>query len=437
MRRGVKLFTSTFAASALVVSLAACGSDDSGEQGTDAPSDLGVGPINIWYATNDQEIEWGEQVVAAWNTAHPDQQVTANPIPAGSSSEDVITASITAGNVACLVYNTAPSAVPMFQKQGGLVNLSQTFPDAEDFISTRSGAAAEGFRSGDGDFYQMPWKTNPFMLYYNKDVLTAAGLDGENPDISTYEDMLAVGAAVKETGAADFLIYPPSTADFTNVNFDFYPFFLANSGGKQFVEDGSAAFTSPEGIQTLEFWQALYANGYSSPEAFAGDMWAGPFADGIAALGVAGPWGKGIFDGKVNFDVLPIPTHDGKAAGETYTFADSKNIGLYTACENQQTAWDFLKFSLSDENDLAFLEITGQFPTRNDVTELAADFLAENPFFVPFAEAVPLAVDVPTIDGLAERLQLFRDAWTGTVQGGSGDIQQVFDDVAGRVDAVQ
>lgn len=439
MRRGVKQITAVFAAGAMAASLAACGSDGSSDNGSSAGegSELGVGPIDIWYSTNEQEIEWGEAVVEQWNADHPDEQVDAKPIPAGSSSEDVITASISAGNTACLVYNTAPSAVPMFQQQAGLVNLSQTFPDADDFIAERSGDAAEGFKSSDGDFYQMPWKTNPFMLYYNKDVMSAAGLDSDNPAIETYDDMLALGAAVQENDAADYLIYPPSTADFTNVNFDFYPFFLANSGGTQLVSDGSAAFTSPEGLETLEFWQELYANGYASPEAYSGDMWAGPFSDGVAAVGVAGPWGKAQFDGKVDFGVQPIPTHDGKGADETYTFADSKNIGLYTACDNQQTAWDFMKFSLSDDNDLSLLELTGQFPTRTDVTELASEFLAEEPFYEPFAEAVPLAVDVPTVDGFAERMQIFRDAWTGTIQSGTGDVEETFTGVAERVDSVQ
>lgn len=417
------------------VALAGCGSDGSDETSGDS-AELASGRIEIWYSTNEQEIAWGDQVVEAWNAEHPDEQVTAQPIPAGSSSEDVIAASITAGNAPCLVFNTAPAAVPMFQRQGGLVNLSTTFDDAEDYITTRSGTAADGFRSADGDLYQLPWKTNPFMLYYNKAVFAAAGLDPENPQLATYDDVLAAAQAIKDSGAADVVIYPPATADYTNVNFDFYPFFLANSDGTQLIEDGQATVAGEEALQTLEFWQTLYAEGYSSAEAYSGDMWAGPFADGVAAMGVAGPWGKGQFDGKVEYGVVPLPTADGKAADETSTFADSKNVSLFTACENQQTAWEFLKFATSDANDLALLEITGQFPTRTDVPELAADFLAENAFFQPFAASVPLAVDVPTVDGLAEKMQVFRDAWTGAVQSGNGDLAGTFDEAAATIDGI-
>ena len=94
------------------------------------------------------------------------------------------------------------------------------------------------------------------------------------------------------------------------------------------------------------------------------------------------------------------------------------------------------EFATNDDNDLALLEGTGQFPTRTDVDELAADFLASEPFFEPFSTGVPLAVDVPTVGGLAEKLQVFRDAWSQNVQSGSGDLKSAFEEAAQSVDAI-
>lgn len=427
----MKRYAGAAALVAISLPLAACGSG-----GTPAGSELTSGPITIWYSTNEQEIAWAEAVVEAWNAENPDETVTAEAIPSGKSSEDAIAAAITAGNTPCLVYNTAPAAVPAFEKQGGLVNVSETFEDGESFIAERSGAAADGFRSPDGDLYQVPWKANPFMLYYNKDAFAAAGLDPENPSLSTYDDVLAAAEAIKDSGAADFALYPPASSDYTNALFDFYPFFLANSGGTQLVSDGEAAFTSEEGLETLEFWKTLYADGYSSAEAYSGDAWAGPFADGVAAMGIAGPWGAGAFDGKVDYGIVPLPTADGTPASETYTFGDSKNVGLYTSCENKQTAWDFVKFSMNAENDLALLETTGQFPIRSDVDTLAADLLAEDPVLATFAESVPLTVDVPNIANATEIWQTFRDAWGRAVQAGEGDLEETFTTAAEQIDAL-
>jgi len=264
----MKRYAGIFALAALALPLAACGATGDTAAGGD---ELTSGPITIWYSTNEQEIAWAEEVVEAWNTEHPDEQVEAAAIPAGKSSEDAIGAAITAGNTPCLVYNTAPAAVPGFQKQGGLVNISTTFDDGESFVAERSGGAADGFRSPDGDLYQVPWKANPFMLYYNKDVFAEAGLDPENPELATYDDVLAAAAAIEQSGAADYTLYPPASGDYTNALFDFYPFFLANSGGTQLVSDGGAAFTSEEGLETLDFWKSMYG---PDPSPTASPRWA-------------------------------------------------------------------------------------------------------------------------------------------------------------------
>lgn len=429
----MKRYAGVAALAAIALPLAACGAAGPADAGG---SELTSGPIKIWYSTNEQEIAWAEAVVEAWNAEHPDEQVTAEAIPSGKSSEDAISAAITAGNTPCLVYNTAPAAVPAFQKQGGLVNISTTFDDGESFIAERSGDAAEGFRSPDGDLYQVPWKANPFMLYYNKDAFAQAGLDAESPQLETYDDVLAAAAAIKDAGAADFALYPPASSDYTNALFDFYPFFLANSRGAQLVEDDAATFTSPEGMETLEFWKTLYADGYSSAEAYSGDAWAGPFADGVAAMGIAGPWGAGQFDGKVDYGIVPLPTANGTAPEDTYTFGDSKNVGLYTSCENKQTAWDFVKFSMDADNDLALLETTGQFPIRSDISDIAAEYLAANPVLETFSESVPLTVDVPNIANATEIWQAFRDAWSEAVMSGQGDLAETMQQAADEIDAL-
>jgi len=91
------------------------------------------GPVKVWLSNNTEEVAWGKDVVKAWNAAHPKEIVTAQEIPAGKTSEEVIGAAITAGNAPCLVYNTAPAAVPGFQKQGGLVALD-SFPDGKAYV---------------------------------------------------------------------------------------------------------------------------------------------------------------------------------------------------------------------------------------------------------------------------------------------------------------
>src|SRR4051794_2192671 len=154
MRR--KLATATVSALLLAIT-AACGG---GSSGGSSGSTSSTGPIKVWLSNNPEEIAWGKQMVKDWNAQNPDQQVTAQEIPAGKTSEEVIGAAITAGNAPCLVYNPAPAAVPQFQKQGGLVALDD-FSGATDYIESRSGDVASQYQSSDGKYYQIPWKSNP------------------------------------------------------------------------------------------------------------------------------------------------------------------------------------------------------------------------------------------------------------------------------------
>ena len=170
------------------VSLAACGGGGGGGNGA-AEAITAKGPIKIWYSNNQFEVAWGKSMVEAWNAEHPDEKIDAQEIPAGKSSEEVIGAAITGGNAPCLVFNTAPVAVPQFEKQGGLVNLSQ-FPDGDSYIEGRTGDIANQYKSADGSFYQLPWKSNPVVLFYNKDIFAKAGLDVEKPKLATHGEFL-------------------------------------------------------------------------------------------------------------------------------------------------------------------------------------------------------------------------------------------------------
>ena len=411
---------------ALGLALTACGG------GGDAPSvseaQTKKGPITIWYSNNEQEVAWGKSMVQAWNTAHPDEQVEGQEIPAGKSSEEVIGAAITAGTAPCLVFNTAPSAVGQFQRQGGLVNLA-SFPDGASYISERSGATADQYKAADGGFYQLPWKSNPVMVLYDKEAFAAAGLDPQDPPLGTYDELLETSRTIVETGAAPNALYPSPSSQFFQPWFDFYPFYAAQTGGTQLVEDGRPTFDDADGEAVFDLWRTMYAEGLSSPEIYNGDA----FADGAAAMSMAGPWAVAAYTDAVDWGVVPVPTADGTPADETWSFSDAKNIALYSACENRATAWDLARFATSEEQDRLLLEMTGQMPLRTDLLETYPDWFAENPAFVPFAEQAARTVEVPNVTSSTKVWQAFRNSWSAGVIFGSEPVGAALDEAAGDV----
>lgn len=389
------------------------------------------GDITIWYSNNGQEIAWGKQMVEAWNAENPEEQITAQEIPAGASSEEVIGAAIAAGNTPCLIYNTAPSAVGQFERQGGLVNLS-SFEDGASYIEERSGDIAGQYQNADGDYFQMPWKSNPVVIFYNKDLFAAAGLDPENPELATYEEFRATAETIVESGVAPNAILPSPTSEFFQLQFDFYPLFAAATGGSQIVEDGEATFASEEGYAVADFWAGLYADGLVGKEQYQGDS----FADGQAAMSIVGPWAISVYDGVVNWGSVPVPTEEGINAEETWTFSDAKNIGLYSACENQATAWDVLKFSTSEEQDGQLLELTGQMPLRTDLQETYPDFFSANPAYAAFGDQASRTVEVPPGPNTVQMMQVFRDAWSDAVIFGNGDVHDALEAAAAEINDI-
>jgi multiple sugar transport system substrate-binding protein len=414
---------------ALVVGLAAglagCATDTGG--GPAPAASMATGPITIWYSNNPEEVAWGKSMVKAWNAEHPDQEVTGQEIPAGKTSEEVIFASITAGTAPCLIYNTAPSAVPMFQRAGGLVALD-TFPDGAAYIQERGGTQVEQYKSSDGMYYQFPWKLNPVMIFYNKDIFREAGIDPDNPPLATYDEFLATSQKIVDSGAAKAAIYPAPSSEFFQSWFDFYPLFAA-AAKKQLVVDGKATFNSPEGVAVGQFWRTMYERGLAPQEKYNGDS----FADGVAAMSIVGPWAIKVYGDKVDWGVAPVPTKDGMPAEEIMTFSDAKNVGLYTACENNGTAWDFLKYTTSLASDEEWLNTTGQMPLRKDLVTTYPDYLAENPAYTQFADQAGRVIEVPNVANSTEIWQVFRNMWTKAVVFGEGDLQPAFDQAAEEV----
>lgn len=404
--------------------LSACGGDGEGAGG----STTATGPINIWLSNNEQEVVWGKAAVEAWNSAHPDQVVTAQEIPAGKSSEEVIGSAIAAGNAPCLVYNTAPGAVAGFQQQGGLVDLN-SFSDGVSYIEARSGDNAKKFQSADGHYYQLPWKSNPVVIFYNKDIFKAAGLDPENPNLSTYSGFLDASRKIVSSGASKYAIYPSTASDFYQSWFDYYPLFAAESNGQQLLEDGKETFTSDAANKVLDFWHTLYTEKLAGQETYTGDS----FADGVSAMSIAGPWAVAYFGDKINWGTVPVPTSAGTAADQTYTFDDSKNVSMFSACTNQATAWEFLKFSTSLEQDNAFIDTTGQIPLRDKPATVFADYFTSHPQYAVWADQAAHTVPVPTTVNSTEIWQTFRDGYLKSVVLSNAEIEPTMADAATKV----
>lgn len=398
-----------------------------GQGGGGSASDRG--PIKIWLSNDPNEVAWGDALVKSWNAAHPGERVTAQSIPAGKTSEEVISASITAGNAPCLIYNTAPAAVPGFARQAGLVPL-EDFPGADQYVAARTGAArADQYRSADGKYFQMPWKANPVMIFYNKAVFAKAGIP--TPKLTTYAEFMSAAETVKAKGGVQAAIWPAPSGEFSQPWFDFYPLFAAQSGGHQLVQDGRVQFNSQAGRDAAGFWAEIYRRGLAPKEPYKGDS----FGDAKAAMAIVGPWAIKAYD-KVKWAAVPIPTVQGLPPSQIHTFSDEKSIGLYFACKNRGTAWDFLKYTTSPQADGSLLDLTGQMPMRQHLLQAYPAFFSKNPRYRQFAGQAERTVEVPSVPNSVEIWQDFRNSWTSSVIFGKKPVDASLDRVATKIQSL-
>lgn len=359
--------------------------------------------VTFWYATNPDETDYAKKIVAAWNKSNK-PQVNAQPVPAGNSTEEVVLAAIAARTTPCALANVAPAAVPQFGN--GLVDLSKTIKDAESFMVARSGkSVVDQYRTTNGDLYQLPWKVNPVMVFYNKAMFTKAGLDPAKPP-RTYTEALDAMGKLKAAGITP--IEPTIDQTWYNRWFDWYPLYLA--AGNQLLLDNKqskAIFNDAAGKASMTFWRDVYSKGYAPKASWQQN----PFDAGKVAMYLAGPWAIPSVQKSVLPDlmVMPVWVPDDSPLAKNdalpNTFADTKNIGIFSTCSDKEGTWNFLKFYVNEDNDKTFFEMTQQIPLRQNIDQLMGQaFFTQHPLLEPFAKQAAHTLDV---DPTAKSIDIF------------------------------
>ncbi len=400
---------------AVVVALAGCGG---GERAVEAD-----GPVRLvyWTSQNPQERTVADTLVARWNRTHPDVQVAVQPIPAGQSSEEVLLASIVAGTTPDICSNIAPSALHDMVRAGGLVPLDG-LPGFDSLMAARvPPELVERFRSADGRFYQLPWKTNPILMMVNPEMLRDAGVT-RIP--RTYSEYLAAAALVTQDtdgdGRTDRWM---GTRDIRPIwwqrTFDVYPLYVAASGGQTlFDAQGDLAIDDRAMTSVLGFFQTLYARGYYPRSTLQGNA----FAQRRVATDFTGPWTIGWLaenapDLAVDFAPVPVPDSTPLGDGPPVTYGDYKNIALFATTRHPEAAWAFARFLVSPQADRLLIETTRQIPIRSGLLDdpQLAPFFAEHPSMRRFAEQAAATRGVDAVPNLPETLDAVAQGYERTI----------------------
>lgn len=347
-------------------------------------------PLLFWCSNNAAEIQFAREFTERWQRDRPDKPLRYQPIPEGQSSEEIILASVVGKTTPDIYANMWQGSVELYAKAGVLVPLD-TIPGFLPFLRLRCDSVTMAeITSSDGHIYQVPWKVNPIMTLCNTGQVIGPGLPGPP---YTYSSYLTAGKRL--TKDTDHDGYLDRWLGYTEVKviwyqrfFNFYPLYLAASGGAPLVKDGRAAFNNRYAVAVFRFLQQVYRDGYYPKERLTSAR--DPFLNQRIATSFTGPWQVGFLerykDASLQYDTYPMPVPDGHT-GPVFTYGDPKNIVIFNTCPDPRAAWEFIRTLVDKPGDLRLMELTGQFPHRRNVATdpYFGQFLQQNPKLLPFA----------------------------------------------------
>lgn len=396
----------------------------------------------FWSSNNNPEIEFTRLFADQWNQAHPDQTVRHQPVPEGNSSEEVILAAVVGKTTPDIYANMWQGSVEMYAKAGVLVALD-TLVGFTEFITERCGKeTVDEITSSDGHIYQIPWKINPIMTIYNKNLSSKIGTE-RLP--TTYSDYLEAGEKVKkdldEDGYIDQWIgYTEVKVIWYQRFFNFYPLYLAASGGGSLVKDNKAAFNNEHAVDVFRFLQKLYINNYFSKERLSAGQ--DRFISENILTKWTGPWEIAHVEKfkkreDFEFDFFPMQVPDDHE-GPVYTYADPKNIVIFNTCQNPQAAWEFVKTLIDREGDRTFLEMSGQLPRRQNLEQDStfADYFSKNPKAVAFAKQANYVKGVDNCEVIVEVFDIISQEYEACVIYNKKTPEKAIEDAARAVNVL-
>jgi multiple sugar transport system substrate-binding protein len=385
--------------------------------------------LTYWPAANPIEVRLAEQLTMRWNAENPDVQVRVQPLPAGRSSEEVLLAAIVARSTPDVSSNVSSALLARLVRAKGVVRLDNQTATAARLAERASPAMLASLRLPDGGIYAFPWKTNPEMLMYNVDLFKAAGI---SPPRTHSELLTAFRRLTRDTDGDGRLdrwgMWAPVKTTWFERFYDFYPLYLASSGGKTLVDHGKIVFDNDAAVSALGVLRQGFADGTLPRSNFA--LGRDPFADGTVAMKIIGPWFVREMDEMkvkvLRYDVTPMPVADGVDPRNRFAFADMRNIAIFSTSRHPDAATRFVAFLTSPDADRMLIEVASQLPYRRG---LASDprftrSLARWPTLAKYAAYVERTRDIDIDPDVVEIFDLLSEAYEESAVYGTVPVRQ-------------
>ncbi len=334
-----------------------------------------------------------QQIQELWNEQHPDIELKAEFL----IDNDQFTRYMLA-----LQNGTAPDVVACAHDWVQTFATAGLLAPIDEYVEA-SGLDLSQFVQGaidtctvDGHLYGLPFRTETYALFYNKDILAAAGYT-EPPQ--TWDEVLEIAAAVDSDDVAG---YGLCGTNFSNFSFQ-YITMLRSSGQDILTADNTAsALDTPVAIQTAELYRKLAD--YAPTSMLENDNVANRtlFASGKVAM-----YMSGIYDAPeiekanpdLNYACAMVPTANGAERG---SILGGWSVAIPECSKNKEAAYMFVEFLTSPEVARLYTNtFTGQGEPAAVFEGYPADIIEPNSEALQYCYALP---NVGTITNIRQAI---------------------------------
>ncbi len=385
---GILTACGSSSSSAAPAASASAGSTASASSAAPAASGLS-GELELWVYEEfykDAEQSPLGMATAKFMEENPGVTINITPVPYGSSSyrDKYIQAANGGGGPDMLMSDNI--WVPQFAAMDIIIPLTDRMGAMKDDFFPGTIEAA----SYNDNIYGMPFAADSMVLFYNKDMFEAAGLDPEKPPV-TWEEFRDCAIALRDNGMGGYGLLGGWGG-----SFEWLPWLWQN-GGTIVGEDGKAAFNSPEGMEATEFFLNLITKDGVVPEAaLTWKSW-DELATGFANQTVGMAQGMAVLrealsrqNADFNWGVAPLP----------YSKEQANTLGgshwvINKNSENADVAYAWIDYVSAKEQALDICDGYLRISARKDALEQKN--AKDDPVTQVFVEALDNSRPRPTI----------------------------------------
>jgi sn-glycerol 3-phosphate transport system substrate-binding protein len=370
--------------------------------------------LTLWYALSGNAGKVFEALVKKFNDTHPNTQV--DVIFQGSYADiaQKLTAAVTAKTLPDVAQM---GGAPTMADSGVIVPIGDLVGKA-DLDDIHPGFW--DYNKMGNKIISMPFNNSVPVLYYNKDLFTAAGLDPNKPP-TNWDELLKAAQALTKPGQWGFN---------TDTNTHWYlSAMIMQNGGKILSDDGKkVVYNSAEGIEALQFWGDLVTKHRVMPPNQHGQAGA-DFTAGKLGMIMRSSASLGSIQSEVKFNVGVAPLPCRKVCSEP--LGGASILIFKSTPEKQKAAWEFTQWMTNAENTVDLFVQLGYLPLRKSVADNAAlkAYIQKSPNAQALVDATKYASAIPLFNELGNSDEQLRKA-VEKVELGSASAKDALDAAA-------